>query len=255
MDALKRSLSTLLLVCALPAFAQEDWKFTISPTLWGAGMSGAVQIGPKEDKIRVDFSDTFGLSDVGGMLSFEANNGRLGVMVEGIYVDASGDADPPGITTEIADASVEHQIWSIASSYRFRDARPRVDAVIGFRYMDANADIRILTGGTVVRQAVESEDWLDFTFGARVGHEINETWSAVGHFDFGVGDTKLSYQLILGMGYRFSPAVSATFGFRMISADYVIRVKSETTPPAPIVMYHYGSMKLGGPYAGLQFTW
>lgn len=255
MDALKRSLSTLLLVCALPAFAQEEWKFTVSPTLWGAGMSGALQIGPKEDKIRVDFSDTFGLSDVGGMLSFEANNGKLGIFVEGIYLDASGDADPPGILTETADASVEHQIWSIGSSYRVRDAKPSVDAVIGFRYIDANADIRILTDGVIVRQAVESEDWLDFTFGARVGHEISETWSAVGYFDFGVGDTKLSYQLILGMARRFNPGVSATFGYRMISSDYVIRVNSETTPPAPIVMYHYGSMKVGGPYVGLQFGW
>jgi hypothetical protein len=255
MNALKSIGTVLLVVCALPVFAQEEWEFTLEPRIWGAGLAGALQIGKSEENLRVNYSDNFGGAEAGVGLAFEANNGRYGLMVEGIYLDVDGGAEPPSILREKADVSIEHQIWSIAASYRLRPSRPMVDAVVGFRYIDANADMRILENGVVVRQAVESEDWLDFTFGARVAHEWGEKWSATGVFDFGDGDSKLSYQLNLVMAYRFNPVVSATFGYRVISTDFVIREKSETVPPAPIVVYHYGSMKIGGPFVGVRIGW
>lgn len=239
--------------CAVPALAQGEWSFTLTPTLWGVGLDGDVSLGNGEDEVRVNYSEGLFGSELAGGLAFEANDGRLGIFAEALFLDASGGAEPPSILTQTADTSLDHQIWSLGATWRVRKTAPEIDAVAGFRYIDADVDIRILSDGAVVKEGAASENWLDFTFGARVRQPFAEKWHAMAQGDFGAGDSELSYQLVLGIGYQFSPKVTANLGYRLIGTDFQVLTKSDTTPPRDLNVYHYSSMKLAGFYATAQF--
>jgi hypothetical protein len=244
MNFLKRILAVCVVVaCASPVGAQSDWSFTITPSIWAAGLNGSVQIGPLTDEIRVNFSDTYGLAEIGGVIAFEANNGRIGWIVEGGTLEISDGAEPPDIFNETADVTVDHMFWHLAGTYRVRAASPVVDVLLGARYFDVDADVTILSGADVDRQGSTSEDWLDGYFGARVRQDIGEKWWALGYFDAGSGGSRFSWQVALEGGRRFSSAVSGRFGYRMMSTDY------QGDP------LRYSSMKISGPYVGLQFGW
>lgn len=238
-----------------PALAQRDWTYSITPTVWSVGLSGDISLGTTPDEVRVNYSDGMSGSEIGGGFAFEANDGRLGIFVEGLVLDVSGGAEPPSILLQTAETTLDHQIWSVGATWRIRKASPEIDAVVGLRFFDVETDILIIEGDAVVKQGAASEDWLDGTFGVRVRQDIGTRWVATGYFDFGAGDSELAYQLILGMGYKVSSRVTASLGYRLLASDFQILTKTTTEPPKDVNEFHYSSMKLGGLYANVQFKW
>ena len=259
MKFLNRILAVVVFIAlASPAFGQREWTYSLTPTAWGVGLDGAVSLGAFTDEVRVTYTDGFGGSEIAAGLGFEANNGRFGYFVEGLTLDVSNGGEAPSILTQTVESSLDHQIWHAGATYRLRKAGPVIDAVVGVRYFDVDTDIKIIEGGdAVVKQGATSEDWIDVTFGARLKQDIGKRWVGTGYLDFGVGDSALSYQLILGAGYKFSSNVTGNFGYRLISTDYQVLVDFEGAPPPGLKVnqYHYSSMKLAGLYANVQFNW
>jgi len=239
---------------ACPALAQSDWTYSLAPTAWGVGLNGSVSIGALQDEVRVTWTDGFGAQELAGGIAFEASNGRFGVMVEGIVFDMTDGGEPPSILTQTADSSLDHKILTLAGTWRIRKANPEIDAILGLRYIDVDADLKIVEDGEIVKQAARSEDWTDFIFGARVRQEFANRWIANASLDFGAGDSELSYQLILGVGYKLSSSVSLNGGYRVLGTDRQVKVEFERVPGALVNDFHYSSMKIAGPYLNLQFN-
>lgn len=252
MKVLNRILAVMLfLAIASPALAQGEWRFSITPSVWAAGLNGDIRIGEEvdlpfgevADELRVNYNDAFGGTEIAGALAFEATNGRIGIIAEGFALDVSDGAEAPEIFSETAEVQVDHLILSVAGTYRVRPANPSIDLLFGARHYDVDVTMAILRDGAVDRSGSASEDWTDVIAGTRLLYDIGDKWWALGHFDVGGWGSEISYQLNLAGGYRFSRSASATLGYRIIGTDHQVKV------------FHYSSMKISGLYAGLKFAW
>jgi hypothetical protein len=72
--------------------AAGSWQFEATPYLWAAGLDGTLAINnrPQQDlTVQQDFSGLFKILDLAASGSFEARNGRWGVLFDAVYFKVS----------------------------------------------------------------------------------------------------------------------------------------------------------------------
>ena len=246
--------------CATPLAAAEDvgtrgpWQFEVTPYLWATGLDGTLAINNRPQQgltVQQDFSDLFKILDLAASGSFEARNGRWGVLFDAVYFKVSDTAavtGPLGFVTLAADGTVTQQIYTLLASYRVSDGPSQVDLFGGLRYASVQGDVEIQATlpqlALAGRSVGQKEHWVDPVIGARILHPVGDQWTLVGYADvggFGVG-SDLSWQVIAGANYAFSPGIVGKFGYRVVAFDY-----SEQN-------FAY-DMRFAGPYLGLGFRW
>jgi len=82
----------LLTVFAPPiATAADEWKFAVTPYLWGAGINGTATVGLHEADVEKSFSDILDDLDFAAMVNLQARKGRFGVYTDVVYLGQSVD--------------------------------------------------------------------------------------------------------------------------------------------------------------------
>jgi hypothetical protein len=197
------------------------------------------------------------------MGSLEAQKGRWGAFTDILYLNvgatksgtrdlAIGGAQLPAGVTANASLDIKGTIWTLAGNYRIL-ATPEssFDAFAGARLLsvkqklgwDFSANIGPIVGPG---QAGSSEATLDnwdgivgakgrFNFGPR------REWFVPYYVDVGTGDSNLTWQGILGIGYAFSWGEIVT-AWRYLDYDF----KSGKT---------IESLSFNGPAIGVAFRW
>ena len=239
---------------AADAEAADSWQFEATPYLWATGLDGTLAVTARPQAgiaVQQDFSDLFKILDFAAAGSFEARNGRWGVLFDAVYFKVSDTASvtgPRGFVTLAADGTVTQQIYTLLASYWISDGPSQVDLFGGLRYASVQGDVELratlpqlpLAG----RSFGQKEHWVDPVIGARIRQPLGENWTLVGYADiggFGAG-SDLSWQVIAGANYAFSPAIIGKLGYRVVAFDY-----SEQN-------FAY-DMRFAGPYLGLGFRW
>ena len=242
----------------LPAAAADEaadsWRFEVTPYLWATGLDGTLAITARPQAgvaVQQSFSDLFKILDFAASGSFEARNGRWGVLFDAVYFKVSDTAavtGPQGFVTLAADGTVTQQMYTLLASYRVSDGPSQVDLLGGLRYasVEGEADLRATLPQlpSAGRSFGQKEHWVDPVIGARIRHPLGERWTLVGYADvggFGIG-SDLSWQVIAGANYAFSPGIVGKLGYRVVAFDY-----SEQN-------FAY-DMRFAGPYAGVGFSW
>ena len=232
-----------MVVLALPGMAQAQgdvdrsgtWQYEITPYLWGSAMKGDVKISGVVPKTHVDmsFSDIMENLDSGLMGTFEARKDRWGILFDVIYMNVSSSAtairtgpeDAAVIASANANLHLKQTMLAAAVAYRVTEGRAALDLIGGARYsqIKVEADIHgsfFGLAGTVARGG--SKDWVDPYIGMRVQHPVADGWTLIGYADvggFGVG-SDLSWQMAVGLNYKFSRTFSGKLGYRYIGVDY-----------------------------------
>lgn len=217
---------------AAPAVAEtpsSEWRYELTPYLWAARMNGDMKIGRLPNtSVDMKFTDVLSTLDFGFMGSFEARKGRIGLLVDGMYmrnsdsVAASLTPGGPGIR---ADLELRQSLLSAAFLYRIAETQASLDIIGGLRYNDIDADLKVsgsLYGqpGTVHRSG--RKHWVDPYVGVRAGYPLSDEWTAVGYADFGgfhIG-SDVTWQASIGLTYAFSKTGTANFGYRYLKTDY-----------------------------------
>lgn len=227
------------LLTTTAAKAQQDspdsaWQFEATPYLWASAMEGDVQAGPlPQIDVDMSFSDIVENLDFGLMGTFEARKDRLGIMLDGLYMNVSDSATatrtgpgPVGAPLSVnADARIKQALLSAALAWRASEGATTVDFVGGARYsrIDASASIDgSLFGQTGFVDRDGDKSWWDPYVGTRLLHRLGERWTLVGYGDiggFGLG-SEFTWHALAGLNYAFSPTVTAKFGYRYIDVDY-----------------------------------
>ena len=211
------------LAFAGPASAQDQDRFSITPYIWLPTLEGdfrynfsqngedffpSINVGPN------DYTDNL---DGALMIAGEARFDRFSVFTDFIYLDLARDTsrlisiDDAGAIPPIdigTQADLSGSLWTLAAGYDFiNDDAWRLQAFGGFRYMSVDSSATWqLSGplglfpetGTVSRDT-ESWDGLVGVRGeARMGH-----WFFPYYADIGAGDSDLTWQGIVGVGYRW----------------------------------------------------
>jgi len=124
--------------------AAGSWQFEATPYLWATGLDGTLAINNRPQQgltVQQDFSDLFKILDLAASGSFEARNGRWGVLFDAVYFKVSDTAavtGPLGFVTLAADGTVTQQMYSLLASYRVSDGPSQVDLFGGLRYVSVH---------------------------------------------------------------------------------------------------------------------
>jgi len=243
------------LLVAIPAFGQpvaERWTYSVMPYVWLPSVDGSLRYGPPSaggatPNVAVTADTWLGAIDFAFMLSAEARKGRWLIATDFITLDLSSDSSTvrsidfnPGsgpvnaFNTALDTGSqtrLKGEVWTLAGGYAaVRDPHVSVDVIGGLRYLrlEATTDWQLsaTVSGPAGAQAfagsgsiTKSEELWDAIIGVRGRVRIGEgKWFVPYHLDAGAGDSRLTWQGVLGVGHAFKWG-EIIFAYRYLSYE------------------------------------
>lgn len=275
-SALIAALAATALLLPLRASAQaaaDKWNFSLAPYLWLPGIKGTLNYGPPPPggataKVDVDADKILDAFDFGLMLEGEARKGRWLIGADMIYiklsaansgikeVDFSGPSGQVTVANSVsggADVKFESTVFTLVGGYELlQQPRATLYGIGGLRYLGIDATTNWNLSATITGPAgsgqtfarsgsvTKSESIVDAIIGVRGRFTLGDgNWFVPYHLDVGAGNSDLTYQAVLGVGYSFK------WGETYLSYRYL--------------HYDMGSSKLlqnvalSGPALGLNF--
>lgn len=218
----------LVMVLGFPAFVAhaQPSQWTVTPYAWIAGFDGTVgTFGTGSGLVgRVDV-DTSGLSDSielgGAMLHVNWRSGRWTAFGDWTYANVKADAPTPfTVLYSGVDVKVKGNVVQAYGGYELLGARDsHLDVFGGIRYYDLEAQLGLREGALPGVLLTEDGNWVDGVVGLRWDTRFAGNWEAFASADVGGGGSDVSWQLIGGVGYRFSWG-SIVGGWRHLEIDY-----------------------------------
>ena len=228
-----RVVATTLFVAALcgatpPAQAQatpDETRFRVTVYGWFPGLSGTTEFptGAGGPSISVNAKDLTDRSENGVHGHFEVQSGKWGGLVDWVYSDVGSDKTgtrdfsiqgqplPAGLTANLS-LDVKSNILTLAGTYSLIEkAAYSTSLVFGTRMLDMDQTLvwsfvgrgPLGIGPTGVSN-VSATNW-DAIIGARGRARFGDglRWFVPYHLDIGTGNSKFTWQAILGFGYSF----------------------------------------------------
>ena len=195
--------------------SQENWKFGGSAYLWAAGVEGTDSAG---DDIDVSFSDVLKDLDGGLMGIISARKGKWTLLADIIYLsihqETSSTANIIGVPAKVdVDVKLEGFVSTFGAAYRVQESDvSSLDLLVGARYFRLDVDLDVDVGASKTKVS-DSEDVLDGIIGAQVLLNLTDKWYFSCYADVGAGDSKLTWQVWPGFGYRLEK-VDVVAGYR-----------------------------------------
>ena len=212
-----------------PAPSADRWNISVAPYLWATSMDGHAAVGGIKADVDVPFSDILKDLSFAGMLLVDAQRGRVGIGVNGVFARVSPDSEVGPLEIDTTSDTVQLGVapyyrvldWTYRTSPSGKPLRLRVAPEAGFRYTYLRAELEVRGGRTVD----QSESWIDPLIGTRVGLDLSDRWRIAAEGDvggFGVG-SDFAWNLQAFIGYEaslFGRPVTTWLGYRALSQDY-----------------------------------
>ena len=249
----------------MPSASDGKWQTTVSMYGWVPEIDGKVNLpGGGTGDLHVGMSDVISHLKMTFMGAIDVHNGRWGVFTDFIYVDIGGAKSNTknftvgGITlpaTATTDLSLDFKaiVWSVAGAYRVAsDPAWSMDIIGGARMLKARPTFQYtitgdigpvpLPGGRAGSIEVNETVW-DGIVGVKGIYAFGDQkrWFAPYYADVGTGQTKLTWQVAGGVGYRYDWG-SVALLYRYL--DY------EAKSGKPVA-----DLSMGGPQIGIVFRW
>jgi hypothetical protein len=229
--------------------ADGRWHFNLVPYLWLPVVEGSIDTdvalpGPSGGDLRqvkvngsIDPSSYLSDLNMAFMILGEARKDRWLIYTDVLYADlGSQDTRVRSVTGPLGDFSTEvarnattdisSVLWTLGAGYELvREPSWSLSVVAGFRYLGMESDLTLSLQderGRYLRALSVStdEDYWDGIIGAR-GQILFEStrWFMPFYADIGTGSSDLTWQALLGLGYRFDWG-EATFAWRAIGYEF-----------------------------------
>ncbi len=215
---------------ATPAFAQGStqpapgWSVTLTPYMWAAGVSGTVELPRQSRDFSADFGDIFDDLKFAVMGSAELRSGRFGLLIDMVYMDIEqGVSTPRGVVFRGGEARLTATEFAAVGLYRAVEQPSfTLDAGAGARawWFDTKLTLNQGLGGP--RSDSASPTWLDPILAMRAQFRLSESLSIVAYGDIGGFDlgSRLTWQALGAIEWRFAQNMSAQLGYRYLYIDY-----------------------------------
>jgi len=204
----------------------DAWQYRASIYAWVPGISGTTQFpsGAAGPSINVNANDLLSDLKMAFMGTLEAQRGEWGGMVDWFYANVGststgtrdfsiiGGTQPVGLTANLS-LDVKTNILTLAGTYSLA-ASPRYNSalVFGARMLkvDQTLDWAFNTTTPLAlarngRSEVTATNW-DAVIGAKGRASLGEDqrWFVPYYVDIGTGNSKFTWQGLVGLGYSFS---------------------------------------------------
>lgn len=205
------------------SFSKDEWKFHVSPYLWGASMSGDVghsRIGTHYVESR--FSDILKNVDFSAMIMGEARKGKMSIFLDYMYINGSmSHGLPPQVPAQEIKAKGNVTTGYLGAGYTvFEGENTRVDLIGGLRVWHADLTLGLHGGPMPVTTAGVSETWIDATAGVRGRYFLNDQFSLTAWALAGKGGAKKDWDLALLANWSINKSFTLTAGYRAMGVDY-----------------------------------
>jgi hypothetical protein len=216
-----------------PAYAQsdDDWQYSGGLNLWAAGVQGTTQNGTELD---VSFSDVLDGLDFAFLGTLEARNSRWTLLGDYLYLkvsDSSGASipTPAGAVPVTTNLTVKSQVINLIAGYHLVNSSDGglLDVVFGARNLDLTTQLSLGLGGVSGGTSISDDVW-DGVVGIRGRANLQGNWFLPLYLDFGAGDSDLTWQAIVGAGYKYNWG-DLTLAYRHIAWEF-----DDQTPIADI---------------------
>lgn len=217
-------LNTTVLICLFcfnqaAAANAESWHYEIKPYLWNVGFDGTTSSGGNDFPVDVDYS-FFTLDNLDNVfsLTFEANNGRFGILFDGLQAGYSDD-----ISNLLLAARLEVDLGYLEGAVSYKPAGfSHIDIIGGIRYIFIDALFNLQPIITPDRTVEEQHTWTD----PLVGLRLQDTLGKNGFYEirgdiggFGVS-SDMTINLLGIVGFSFNKNIAAELGYRYVSIDF-----------------------------------
>jgi hypothetical protein len=206
----------------------DEWRFEVTPYLWGTGIQGTVNLNNGLAK-SADMSTSNVLSNLksGGMIAAEAHKGKWGIMGDLISatLQNSGSVPVEGGAATVADKiTLQQTILTGAFTYTLANTKDAyVDALLGVRAIDITATLSGNLVGTPDKESISKKtSTVDPIIGFKGRYRIaDSTWYIPFYGDIGSGGgtTNVTWQLMAGVGKTFNKVVDASLTYRALYYD------------------------------------
>jgi hypothetical protein len=222
-----------LLACESSVYADDalgsaqdtsGWKFSVSPYLWAAGISGKSGTLPGLPPANVDesFSDIWDDLKFAGMIAGSARKGRFSIAGDVQYVETQAESSSLAPFFNSETLTSEMFILSALGEYIILEkGRSNFRLSAGARLWSVDTKLE-LASGTLNGLTINGDDtWVDPVVGVRGSVDLSEDvflsgWGMVGGFDVG---SRIMADVFGGVGYRFTDSISTTVGYRWMKVD------------------------------------
>jgi len=242
----------------------DEWRFRAFVYVWGAQINGAAKFpGGNTANFDMSFGTILDHLKMAGMGTLEAQKGRWGAFTDVVYMNIGGTKTktrdgtidgvplPVGVTSNTG-MDLKSWIWTLAGSYRLQStAESEVDVFAGARMLSIeprltwnfSADVGPFVGPSRAgSRTVKGTNW-DAIAGVkgRVLFGANREWFIPYYLDIGTGDSDLTWEGSLGLGYSFAwGEVIGTYRY----LDYNFKSSSKIE-----------DLNMKGPLLGVAFRW
>ncbi|WP_018698421.1 hypothetical protein [Amorphus coralli] len=219
----------LLLAAPAGAAADDDWRFQVTPYLWGAGSKAEIRprAGGPTFESDMSFGDIFDRLDGAFFLTASARYKRFVVSGDLTWVSLSDDGSITGVLP--VPVSVKGDLTqtsqTLTAGYSVA-AQPKgaLDIVGGLRAWQidasASAEARIAPSYALGASTSRGLSWVDPIVGVRGRYEFAPDWSVIGYADVGGYDGRTTWQAFATLNYRISDAFYVSAGYRHMALDY-----------------------------------
>lgn len=202
-----------------PASVPSPWSCRVALYGWVQALEGDVSARGISTPVDFGFDDVLSKLDVALMGVVEVGYGRWSLFADSSYVELGvGEPTPFGVIAPSFEVKLTQFLGNYAIAYEVVKADThRLDVYAGARVtrMDVEFDL-----GPISRSA--DQGWVDPIIGARYQADLGRSFflRSVGDIGgFGVS-SDLTWQAMLGFGYRFNDRGSVMLAYRAISTDY-----------------------------------
>ena len=244
--------------------SSDDWQF--AAFIYGyyatIGTKATLPNGATSS-VNIDAKDLFNNLKFGALGSFDARKGRWGVYTDFIYMNVGafksqyhnliiGGTNLPADVSSSTNFGLESVVWTLTGTYRaVATDSSTLDVIAGARLLDEQVKVDWTLNGNIGSIPLPGragtvrarEDYYDGVVGikGRVAFGADRKWFFPYYGDIGTGNSKLTWQLMAGIGYGFKWG-ELIGGWRHV--DYEFKSSS------PI-----SSTNFDGPMLGAAFLW
>jgi hypothetical protein len=199
------------------------WSFTVAPYFWMAGLSGDIaEFGAPPVSVDVKFADILKALDFSMMVVSEARYGRFSLSSDLLYLKLSTDKTTPktpfagslGLGAKTLEAT------ALAGYSLIDTPRGRLDVVAGARLWSVETTLSVNGGVLSGLWLRDRETWVDAMAGLKGRVDLTPNFYLTGWALAGGGSSESSWDVLGGVGYRFSDRFSAVLGYRAAGVDY-----------------------------------